>query len=354
MSIKYNGGYIPAVGADGQTLVADSSTSTGLRYTAGTVQSNPVLNSAMQNWQRGTSFAISTPFYTADRWQAGRSANAAGTTVSRQVTGDTTNLPNIQYCMRVQRDSGTSGTGTSFMTNSFETINSIPFAGKTVTFSVYARKGANYSATSNNLACIVGQGTGTDQNYLTAGYTGATNVISSNVVLTTTWQRFTFTGNVAAATTELAVQFTFDATGTAGANDYYEITGVQLDIGSVALPFRTNQPTIATELAACQRYYFRSDITYYQVSQAQTTTIADTYIQYPVTMRIAPTQLQTSGGQIYKPSTGATSSGGTFTLLAAGTNIGLLRYTHGSVAFVAGDNLLYLTAGGFFAMGAEL
>jgi hypothetical protein len=91
---------ITSVGADGETLVADSSTSTGLRYTGGTVQANPVLNSAFQVWQRGTSVAItssSISAYQADRWQGYR--GATGGTVSRQVTGDTTNLPNVQYLL---------------------------------------------------------------------------------------------------------------------------------------------------------------------------------------------------------------------------------------------------------------
>jgi hypothetical protein len=37
--------------------------------------------------------------------------------------------------------------------------------------------------------------------------------------------------------------FTFVQVGTAGAADYYEITGVQIDQGSVALPFRTYAAT---------------------------------------------------------------------------------------------------------------
>ena len=32
MSIKYNGGYIPAVGADGTTLVANSASATGVAW----------------------------------------------------------------------------------------------------------------------------------------------------------------------------------------------------------------------------------------------------------------------------------------------------------------------------------
>ena len=87
-----------AVGANGETIVADSSTSTGLRYTAGNVSDNPVLNSSMQVWQRGTSFTLASSAitYTADRWAGYRAAT--GATVTRQATGDTTNLPFIQYC----------------------------------------------------------------------------------------------------------------------------------------------------------------------------------------------------------------------------------------------------------------
>jgi hypothetical protein len=243
-----------AVGNDGETLVADSSTSTGLRYTAGTVQANPVLNSAFQIWQRGTSVAVtaSTNTFTADRWMLSPTTSAY--TVARQTTSDTTNLPNIQYCSRVQRNSGQTGTTANYFAQSLETINSIPFVGKTVTMSFYARKGANFSGASDLLGAFLVSGTGTDQNVITA-YTGTATVATSNVTLTTTWQRFTVSGTVATSATELAMYFSYTPSGTAGANDYYEITGVQIDIGSVALPFRTYAGTIQGELSACQRYF---------------------------------------------------------------------------------------------------
>jgi hypothetical protein len=292
-----------AVGNDGETLVADSSTSTGLRYTAGTVQANPVLNSAFQVWQRGTSVSgAGGGAYTADRWFVYAGGQA---TVSRQTTGDTTNLPFIQYCARVQRNSGSTDTSNIPLSQSFETINSLQYAGKTVTFSFYARRGANYSATSNALLVYLITGTGTDQNQQTTGYTGtATPINGSTATLTTTWQRFTYTATLASNITELSLNLTFIPTGTAGAADFFEVTGVQLDVGSVALPFRTNGATIQGELAACQRYYlvYATDegtrkvfgsANYYSATQV------NAVINFPVQMRTAPTLSASSGTDYY-------------------------------------------------------
>ena len=282
-----------AVGNNGETLVADSSTSTGLRYQA-PIQQNPVINSAFQVWQRGTSFTAAG--LTADRWQTGSTTNK---TLSRQVTGDTTNLPNIQYCMRVQRNSGTTGTGGIDIAQNFETANSIPFAGKTITLSFYARAGANFSAASNSLLVYLFAGTGTDQNVYT-GYTGQTLPISGQVAtLTTTWQRFSFTAAIGSTVTELGPYFSYNPSGTAGAADYYEITGVQLEVGSVATPFHTYAATIQGELAACQRYYQQYagglGVPYNGVANSATTLM--TYLAIQPTMRTAATC--TVGGTLY-------------------------------------------------------
>jgi hypothetical protein len=215
---------------------------------------NGVLNSSFNVWQRGTSIAVpaSSQVYTTDRWNIANGANAM--VVSRQATNDTTNLPNIQYCARVQRNAAQTSTNGNAFNNSFETINSIPYAGKTVTFSFYARSGANYSAASSALVATLYSGTGTDQQ-ANAGYTGTATVATVTATLTTTWQRFTVSGTVAATATELATYFSFTPTGTAGANDYYELTGVMVEVGNQASPYAPATPTYATELAACQRYY---------------------------------------------------------------------------------------------------
>ena len=123
-----------AVGSNGDTLVADSAQSTGLRYNPPVASlSNPVVNGGMDIWQRGTSFATGSLNYAADRWQTARSGQVAGLTTSRQNVSDSTNLPNIQYAIRLQRDSGNTSTNELLIGQSFETVNSIPFAGKTVT-----------------------------------------------------------------------------------------------------------------------------------------------------------------------------------------------------------------------------
>ena len=302
-----------AVGSDGETIVADSSTSTGLRWQV-PVNFNPVLNSAFQVWQRGTANVTTASAYTADRWQKGGGTHYG---VSRQVTGDTTNLPFIQYCARVQRTAGSAVTGAPEFTQSFETINSIPFAGKTVTFSFYARAGANFSATSNALSGSLWSGTGTDQNILTS-YTGFATVATTTATLTTTWQRFSVTGTVASTASELSLGFSYVPTGTAGAADFFEITGVQVEVGSVATPFKTYAGTIQGELAACQRYYYRQGGTavYETLGSGWVSSTTQAYgtIALPVSMRVIPTSIEYStiayqdNGGVFAPSAVAFSA----------------------------------------------
>jgi len=265
---------------------------------------NGVLNSNLSIWQRGTSVTVSASatVYTADRWMASNSASNT-LTVARQNTSDTTNLPFIQYCMRFQRNSGSTGTGALNLSQSMETINSVPFAGKAVSFSFYARSGANYSAASSALGVQLYTGTGTDQNIAGSGYTGFATPINSTATLTTTWQRFTFTGTVAATATEIAPYFTFTPTGTAGANDYFEITGLQLEIAAAASAYSPNAATFQGELAACQRYYWRmgGDAVYQYLGMGTAVSSTETrfVIPNPVQMRIVPTVLDYATLAVY-------------------------------------------------------
>jgi hypothetical protein len=349
------------VGNNGETLVADSSTSTGLRYTAGNPIPNPVLNSCQDIWQRGTSLAItssSSAFYGPDRWQVYR--GATGSTVSRQATGDTTNLPNIQYCARVQRDSGNTSTANINFIQNFESVNSIPFAGKTVTMSFYARAGANYSATSNLLNVYLRSGTGTDQNFVVA-YTGVANVVDNQTpTLTTTWQRFTFSGTVPATATELAIQIQSNPTGTAGANDYFEITGVQIDLGSVALPVRRNGATIQGELSAAQRYYvsWNRDGLVSDGGIGNGFTSSGTsqrfYLPLPVVMRTTPTVLDYSTLQVNYITGAVNVSALAFTAAVNNRNTVAVTATASTGLAALVPVFLNVSSTGYLGIGAEL
>jgi hypothetical protein len=350
------------VGNDGEQIVADSSTSTGLRYQGSMAAGrNFFINGGTDIWQRGTSIALTTSAYTSDRWQGYRAV--AGSTVSRQVTGDTTNLPFIQKCVRLARDSANTSTVAIQYIQTIESVNSIPYAGKAITLSFYARAGANYSPTSSALLVYLQTGTGTDQNYIN-GFTGATNIVNgSTATLTTTWQRFTFTATVGATATQLAVALNMNPTGTAGANDYCEVTGWQIDVGSVALPFRTYAATIQGELAACQRYYYRATVTTFNqpfaMGQCYNTTSAYGIVPFPVTMRTLPTALEQSGSAAdYKLTTSAFGGSTTTTVPtfnAATQNASTVVFT-ASAVFTAGHatSLVSSGSGAYLGWSAEL
>jgi len=300
-----------AVGSDGDTLVADSAASTGLRYTSGVGLVNPTVNGSMDIWQRGTSFTTTTlTIYTADRWCTVTDSSGTTVQISRQSVSDSTNLPSIQYCARVART--TTGTAPIYFSQSLETVNSIPYAGKTVTLSFWARKGSGFSASGSGLNFELKSGTGTDQNGL-AGYTGSAVSISSTATLTTTWQRFTGTGTVSSTANELAITFYHTPSGATTTNDYYEVTGVQIDVGQTALPIRRSGGTIQGELAACQRYYYRITPTValgrLGFGNVTSTTAAEIGFAFPVTMRTAPTALEQSGtAGDYSVRTGTTNT----------------------------------------------
>ena len=244
-----------AVGNNGETLVADSAAATGLRYQSAKT-TNGLYNSSFQVWQRGTTNVTTANAYTADRWQKGGGTHYG---VSRQVTGDTTNLPFIQYCARVQRTASSATVSGIDLAQTLETLDAIKYAGKTVTISFYARAGANYSSASNALTALIYSGTGTDQS-VAGGFTGLATAFTSTNTLTTTWQRFQATGTISASATEIAFYTNYTPVGTAGANDYYEITGCQIEYGSVATSYTSMTGTIQGELAACQRYYWRNNV----------------------------------------------------------------------------------------------
>jgi hypothetical protein len=285
------------VGADGTTLVANSSASTGVAWAGNVVAGrNGALNAAFDNWQRGTSFTTTgaTNQYTADRWQMYR--GVGGAAFSRQSAG----LNGFTYNIRGQRNSSDANTNPLYLMYSMETADSLRYLGKSVTLSFWARAGANYSATSSLLNSSIVTGTSTDLNQLS--WTGYSVAATQNFTLTTSWQRFNYTTTLGTGFTQTGFRWEFDPTGTAGANDYFEITGVQFEIGSVPTPFQTATGTLQGELAACQRYYQRFTPSQSPFSSpaigngiGASSTRIDGFINLMVAMRIPPSALDYSG-----------------------------------------------------------
>jgi hypothetical protein len=349
-----------AVGANGESLVADSAATTGLRYQSA-YNGNAMINGGMDIWQRGTSFTSVAATYTADRWFGARPGNAVGLNISRQVTGDTTNLPTIQYCLRAQRASANANTDSYYIGYNLETTDSIRFAGQTVVLSFYARAGANYSPTSSGFIANIYTGTGTDQN-VNSGFTGSANPSSVTHTLTTTWQRFQQTVTLSASATQVGFLFIAVPTGTASTNDYFEITGVQFELGARSTTFKRSNGaggSIQGELAACQRYYVRSTGTGFMEhggGTAWSTTRNYSSVQLPVTMRVAPTSIDYSTLALYNPSA-ASYAVTNLTINYAGTQRTNLDTTIGT-ASLTGNVFYTLTnnnsANGYLGFNAEL
>jgi hypothetical protein len=250
------------VGADGTTLVANSSSATGMSWAGPTFAAgkNKIINGDFGIWQRGTSFTPTNGgfIYTTDRWYAVRSAGTTNLTISQN-----TSLPTglAGYSVKFQRTAGDTQTATNYFIQALETNTSIPLTGMPVTLSFWAKAGANYSGGA--ATAVVTTGTGTNQGGYPTGWTGTANAIVSTFTPTTSWIRYSFTGTTSSSATQIASWFYYATTGTAGADDSVYFAGVQLEAGSVATPFTTATGTLQGELAACQRYYYRSSATPY-------------------------------------------------------------------------------------------
>jgi hypothetical protein len=273
-----------AVGANGETLVADSSTSTGLRYQSG-YNGNAIINGGFDIWQRGTSQSLNNGAYQylADRFYASINLNCTNT------LSQSTDTPSgFNYSLKWQRAAGVTTTASVFIYSALENFDSTRFAGQSFTLSFYAKKGANYSGSSTSV--FLYSGTGTNQGGDPGTWTGSAST-SAAFTTTTSWQRFTLTGTLASTIKQLAIHITGNTSGTAGADDSLFFTGFQLELGSVATSFKRAGGTIQGELAACQRYLPAIAATNGELfaGQAYASTTAIVPFIFPVTPRVPPT-----------------------------------------------------------------
>jgi hypothetical protein len=271
-------------------------------------------------WQRGTSQGsdiTSTVTYGPDRFFLVGGGSSA---LDWSQVADTT-LAGFNQCLKMQRKSGNSDTHALNLGQVLESADCIKAQGQKVTLSFYGKAGANYSGGALTVALNHSTTAGNDADaHLVAASTNwqaTPTIINSTQALTSSWVRYSFTGTVPAAATQLGVLLTWTPTGTAGSDDSVSFQGFQLEIGSEATPFEHRD--IEVELALCQRYFV-------QINEVNGATFAigvptganaQTYaIWLPTPMRTAPTVNVTVGG--FKTNTDG-GGNATPTGLAAGT-----------------------------------
>jgi hypothetical protein len=193
-------------------------------------------------------------------------------------------------------------TARTSLTQAIENVRTL--AGQTVTVSFFAKAATGTPSVAVEL----------NQSFGTGGSpSGGVATLVGKVALSTSFERYSVTAtlpSIAGKTigTNLNSQVQLNLFLSAGSNlnartgslgiqsNTFDIWGVQVEAGSVATPFKRNANSLQGELAACQRYYFRSSasgaFTYFGLAYTSSATVGDATIQLPVTMRVPPTSVE--------------------------------------------------------------
>ena len=255
---------------------------------------NKIINGDFGIWQRGASFSNpSSLAYTADRWAIYYDGSGATRTISQQAF--TTGAAPVSgyessFFYRYAVSVAGSGNTANLLRQYIENVRN--FAGQTATVSFWAKASANITVPS----------VGTTQNFGTGGSpsAGVDTGFATNIAVTTSWQRFSFTANIPSISgktlgtnndTSLELRFFLPA----GSSTFtFDIWGVQVEAGSVATPFTTASGTLQGELALCQRYYQSRSVMYKSTSSGGFSTNAYDSGIFPTQMRATPTLVFTS------------------------------------------------------------
>ena len=227
------------------SIADDTITTDQIADTSVNGRRNLIINPSGAVDQRGGSSTINT--YSVDRWRS--YGGPGGFTISKRTDageGD-------GNAIRFHRTASNSQTSAMGIAQGLETRESKRLAGKTLTISFRARKGADWSPT--NFDAKVFHGTGTDENPV--GMTGqASDVAVDDASLTTSFQTFVGSVTIPSNKTQVTLGFQWTPSGTAGANDYVDIREIQMEVGEVSSPVFEHR-SFGEEMALCQRYFFR-------------------------------------------------------------------------------------------------
>jgi hypothetical protein len=259
---------------------------------------NRLINGAFQIAQRtaggsATPSAGTTSYVALDRWFIAQT----GTTASLYCSQSTPQTTGVYKAGYFGRNSGQTNVPTNiFFGQQIESFNVYDLRGQTATVSFNAFRGANAPA---SLTVVARFGTTADQSSsdgITGSWTGYTAATASDLSVGTTVASYTYSFSVPSDASEMMLLFYYVPTGTAGANEFFALENVQLEEGTTATSFDVRP--YGTELALCQRYYYRITDTTNAITLAgfaTSTTAASFFNNFPVNMRIAPTALEQTG-----------------------------------------------------------
>lgn len=250
---------------------------------------NKLLNGDFSIWQRltsGTSISVTaTGTYTADRWLNVFTGGTAGTKTISQQAFTPGSAPVIgyesPYYLRVNQTVAGSGQTAHGLTQRIEDVRS--FAGQTVTLSFWAKAAVAFTRQISFT-----------QYFGTGGSSTLTDVVTSSFTVGTSWARYSFTVDIPSVAgktigtdsfLEAVIGLPLNSTFT------FDVWGVQLETGSVATRFNTATGNPASELAACQRYYQRFDVSSGNIGSGVIQTTTTTYVScnFKTSMRKTPT-----------------------------------------------------------------
>jgi hypothetical protein len=143
-------------------------------------------------------------------------------------------------------------------------------------------------------------------------------------------------------------------------NNYWQITGVQLEVGDTATPFEFLP--VDVELAACQRYYYRNTPGtvdgHYGLAQVRSTTQFEFTMLFPVSLRVRPTSIEYSNIGVKRAGIGVYAvSSIALADTESGPNAAMLSGTNSTSGASAGQAISIMNntnAAGYLAVNAEL
>jgi hypothetical protein len=258
---------------------------------------NKIINGDFGIWQRGTSGFATGGAYNADRWRTYCDGGGGATySVSQQsLSAGAIAGVDTPYCWQLNQSVAGSGGTLNLLYQLIENVQTL--AGQTATLSFYAKSDATRTA----LVPVV------TQNFGSGGSSNASTTVtataSSPANLTTSWQRFSYNvvlPSISGKTIGTSSYVEIDIKLPINTTQTTQITGVQLEAGSVATPFTTASGTLQGELAACQRYYQRWTATAANapiVNGCYYSSVFHAIYPFKVTMRTTPSMNASSYSQ---------------------------------------------------------